>query len=189
MYHIADDERERKSAKNLSEATARLLLEETPQKLTVSLLSKEAGIPRSTFYRLFDEPEDVLKYIADEIFHESMQGYNDLIRRAEKKSLSVPSPREWYENRLQRYAAVGAGFVRYGRSDYLRVAHKKALLEFAPILYPDLEPDSRELQLLAEMRSSIFIACFIAWVETDMELSFEELRRSANRQMKFFGIL
>lgn len=92
MYHIANDQRERKSAAKLSAAAERILLGREPQKLSVSLLSSEAGVSRTTFYRLFDEPDDVLKYMADETFHRILQGYVDLIERAQKHNLSVPNP-------------------------------------------------------------------------------------------------
>ena len=75
VYHIANDQRERKSAAKLSAAAERILLGREPQKLSVSLLSSEAGVSRTTFYRLFDEPDDVLKYMADETFHRILQGY------------------------------------------------------------------------------------------------------------------
>ncbi len=186
LYHIATDQRERKSAAKLSAAAQRILLSGEPQKLSVSLLSAEAGVSRTTFYRLFDEPDDVLQYTADETFRQILQGYVDLIDRAQKHDLSVPNPRAWYEESVRKNAGLIAGIIRSGKSDVLRTAHKKALAEFAPVLFPDLEPGTDEFLFFIEMRAAVFIASMTAWVETGERASMEDIRRYAARQLKFF---
>ena len=187
LYHIANDQRERKSAAKLSAAAERILLSREPQKLSVSLLSAEAGVSRTTFYRLFDEPDDVLKYMADETFRKILQGYVDLIDRAQKHNLSVPNPLSWYEEGVRKNAGIIAGIIHSGKSDILRSAHKKALTEYAPILFPDLDPGTDEVLLFMEMRAAVFIASMTAWVETGERASMEDIRRYAARQLKFFS--
>ena len=187
MYHIANDQRERKSAAKLSAAAERILLSREPQKLSVSLLSAEAGVSRTTFYRLFDEPDDVLKYMADETFRKILQGYVDLIDRAQKHNLSVPNPFSWYEEGVRKNAGIIAGIIHSGKSDILRSAHKKALTEYAPILFPDLDPGTDEFLFFMEMRAAVFIASMTAWVETGERASMEDIRRYAARQLKFFS--
>ena len=187
LYHIANDQRERKSAAKLSDAAQRILLSREPQKLSVSLLSAEAGVSRTTFYRLFDEPDDVLRYTADETFRRILPGYVDLIERAKQHDLSVPNPRSWYEEGVRKNAGVIAGIIRSGKSDILRTAHKKALREFAPVLFPDLDPGTDEFLFFIEMRAAVFIASMTAWVETGERASMEDIRRYAARQLKFFS--
>lgn len=187
LYHIARDQRELKSAAKLSSAAERLLLSREPQKLSVSLLSSEAGVSRTTFYRLFDEPDDVLQYTADETFRRILQGYVDLIDRAQKHDLSVPNPRAWYEESVRKNAGLIAGIIHSGKSDILRTAHKKALREFAPVLFPDLDPGTDEFLFFIEMRAAVFIASMTAWVETGERASMEDIRRYAARQLKFFS--
>lgn len=187
LYHIANDQRERKSAAKLSAAAERILLSREPQKLSVSLLSAEAGVSRTTFYRLFDEPDDVLKYMADETFRKILQGYVDLIDRAQKHNLSVPNPLSWYEEGVRKNAGIVAGIIHSGKSDILRSAHKKALTEYAPILFPDLDPGTDEFLFFIEMRAAVFIASMTAWVETGERASMEDIRRYAARQLKFFS--
>lgn len=187
MYHIANDQRERKSAAKLWAAAETVLLDREPQKLTVSLLSAEAGVSRTTFYRLFDDPDDVLRYAADETFHNILQGYVDLIDRAKLHDLSVPNPREWYEEGVRKNAGIIAAIIRSGKSDVLRSAHKKALIEFAPVRFPDLDPASDDFRFFVEMRAAIFVAGMTAWVETGSRASMEDIRRYAARQLKFFS--
>ena len=187
LYHISNDQRERKSAAKLSAAAERILLSREPQKLSVSLLSAEAGVSRTTFYRLFDEPDDVLKYMADETFRKIIQGYVDLIDRAQKHNLSVPNPLSWYEEGVRKNAGIIAGIIHSGKCDILRSAHKKALTKYAPILFPDLDPGTDEFLFFMEMRAAVFIASMTAWVETGERASMEDIRRYAARQLKFFS--
>lgn len=62
MYHVHPDKRTQRSAGKLSDALTKLL-ESTPlQKVTVSALCREARVARTTFYRSFDNLEDVISW-------------------------------------------------------------------------------------------------------------------------------
>lgn len=63
MFHIKDDPRSRKTAQTLGEAMFQILRAKELSQISVSDLYRETGIARSTFYRLFDTPEDVLYYL------------------------------------------------------------------------------------------------------------------------------
>ncbi len=187
LYHIANDERERKSAEKLSVATKRLLQKEEPQKLTVSLLSEEAGVSRSTFYRLFDEPGDVLQFIADDSCRSLIESYIKVIERAEKHAIGVPNPIVFYEDAVRKNGSLIQGFFRVGQGDLLREGHKKALLELAPVLFPDLDPGSEELTLFVEMRAAVFHAYLTTWANTGFRVPYRELQRYALQQIEFFS--
>lgn len=187
MYHIAKDKREQKSAEKLAAAAERIILDRDPQKLTVSLLSKEADVSRTTFYRLFDDPEDVLAYAADTRFHGILQGYVELIARARQHDLSVPDPFHWYEEGVQKNESVIEAVIRSGRGSLLKEAHKKALREFAPVLFPDLEPGSEEFLFFTEMRASLFLGAMTAWVESGKRMSLDDMRQQAARQLRLFA--
>lgn len=187
MYHISNDERERKSAEKLVESAKRLLMEEVPPKMTVSRLSEEAGVSRSTFYRLFDEPGDVLQLIADDSCRTLIQSYIEVMKRAEKHVISMPNPVVFYEDAVRRNGSLIQGFFQAKQGDLLREGHKKALLEFAPVLFPDLEPESEELVLFVEMRAAVFHAYLTTWVGTGLRASYKELQRYALQQIEFFS--
>ena len=187
MYHIANDKREYRSAEKLVAAAQRILLDTDPQKLTVSLLSREAGVSRTTFYRLFDEPEDVLRFGVDQRFHDVVRGYVDLIDRAVLHGLSVPNPLHWYEEVIRKNEDDLRAVLRSGNGELVREAHKKALREFAPVLFPDLEPDSEEFTFFVELRAGIILSGLTAWVETGGSATFEDFRRYAARQLKLFS--
>ena len=66
MLHIKDDLRSQKTADALAKAMLRCLKEKSLNEISVSDLYRETGIARSTFYRLFDTPEDVLQYLCEQ---------------------------------------------------------------------------------------------------------------------------
>lgn len=185
MYHISHDRREQKSAEALVAAALQILLGEDPQKLTVSLLSREAGCSRTTFYRLFDDPDDVLQYGADRTFLEMVGGYVDLIKRSEKLGLSVPAPTQWYAEAFRKNADAIAAMYRIGKSDVLLRAHKTALRKYAPVLYPDLDPDSDEFVFFVDMRTSVLMGAVAAWVETGQKASVSDIERHAARHLRY----
>ena len=63
MYHIKNDFRSRRTAQTLGKAMFQILRTKTLGEVSVSDLYRETGVARSTFYRLFDTPEDVLYYL------------------------------------------------------------------------------------------------------------------------------
>lgn len=70
MLHIKDDPRSRKTAAVFGKAMLRCLKEKPLSEVSVSDLYRETGIARSTFYRLFDTPEDVLQYLCSQYVEE-----------------------------------------------------------------------------------------------------------------------
>ena len=185
MYHISSDRREQNSADKLAKAAEQLLLRGETQKWTVSLLSKEAGVSRSTFYRLFDEPDDVLQYAADREFDTMVRGYLDLMERAKAHDLSVPPPARWYAEAFRKRSKEIAAMVNAGKSETLTRAHRNALRKYAPVLFPDLEQDSEEYEFFLEMRTSILMGTVRAWVATGQNVSVDAISRYADQQLKY----
>ena len=187
MYHIVNDRRAYRSVEKLVAAAERILLDREPQKLTVSLLCEESGVSRATFYRLFDEPVDVLRYDADTKLHDLVGGYVELIARAKRHDLSVPAPARWYADGVRRNADVIVGLIRAGQGTLLKEAHKKALCEFAPVLFPDLEAESDEFRFFVELRSGLFLSAVTAWEETGRTATMDDILRFMQRQLKMIA--
>ena len=68
MYHIKNDKRCLKSAARIGEALRTLLADKPLSVISVSDIQRVSGTGRSTFYRLFDNIDDVLLYLAEEEF-------------------------------------------------------------------------------------------------------------------------
>ena len=60
MYHIANDPRARKSAELIAHSVLALSKNKSANQLSIAAIQRVSSVSRSTFYRLFDTPVDVL---------------------------------------------------------------------------------------------------------------------------------
>ncbi len=67
MYHINNDPRSLKSAKMLYDGLVQLTKEKPLHSITVTDLVDASNVGRTTFYRHFDEIEDVLHFHCDQV--------------------------------------------------------------------------------------------------------------------------
>lgn len=65
MYHISSCKRTLDSAYKIESALNRLLDRVSFDRISVSQICQEAGVGRSTFYRLFDMPVDIIQWCCD----------------------------------------------------------------------------------------------------------------------------
>ena len=70
MYHISNDKRVQKSAELIWQGMEQCLQEKSFDKLRVSDINRKSYISRATFYRLFDNLQDVLVYECDQIYNQ-----------------------------------------------------------------------------------------------------------------------
>lgn len=75
MYHIKNDKRSKTSAEALYQALITLLKKEDIDKINITQLVNTAAVGRSTFYRNFDMPLDILKWKADLNFKGVLNSY------------------------------------------------------------------------------------------------------------------
>ena len=78
MYHIKNDKRCIKSAARIGEALRELLTEKPLSEITVTDIQKRSGTGRSTFYRLFDNTDDVLLYLVEGEFLDMVNDYREM---------------------------------------------------------------------------------------------------------------
>ena len=105
MYHIKNDRRCRRSADLIGSALKVLLAGKSLNDITVTDLQKVSGVGRSTFYRLFDNIDDVLLYEAEKRF----SGLPDLYREMSWSDFTALLLREIIsgERELMNIAASG----------------------------------------------------------------------------------
>ncbi len=72
----------------LEEALLELMKTKNIEHITVTELTKLAGVSRSSFYRRYDEPADILRSIADRYINQLAEG----IHKREYRE----TPREWF---------------------------------------------------------------------------------------------
>ncbi len=90
MYHIKDTKRSRFNAEELGKGLILCLQTKPLNQVSISDLHRVTGISRSTIYRLFDTPEDVLYYLCAQ-YMEQMADYFNNHTFSNIRELSVAS--------------------------------------------------------------------------------------------------
>ena len=90
MYHIKEDPRSQKTAKTLGMAMFQILRTKDLGEISVSDLYRETGVARSTFYRLFDTPEDVLYYLCAQFVEKASKEFEGRVF-SDIRELSIAS--------------------------------------------------------------------------------------------------
>jgi AcrR family transcriptional regulator len=101
MYHIKDDQRSIHSSEMLYEGLAKLIRETDFASITVTDLVGTANVGRTTFYRNFDEIEDVLRLRCDQVFEglvSYLQEYRKQPTHEGSRELIKPILRYFYLN-------------------------------------------------------------------------------------------
>lgn len=78
MYHIKEDKRQKDTAEKIRCGMRRCLTVKNMSEISVSDISEAAGVSRSTFYRSFDMPIDVLAYSCDKVVDMIIHDYRNV---------------------------------------------------------------------------------------------------------------
>ena len=71
----------RNSYQNIVKQAKKLFLKHGIHRVTVQEISKEAGVSKMTFYRMFKNKEDVAEKVLLEISENNMQSYRDIMKQ------------------------------------------------------------------------------------------------------------
>lgn len=176
MYHIKQDRRSQASAAEIVRGLRECLKSGPLRAVTVSDIHRATGISRATFYRLFDNPEDVLLYQLDQMTESAMQTYEGS-RRLTTAELLEQSIALGLENHTFLKA-----LVENGRLDLLFSYTEKSFrqLDRDNRLFPgDMEPAEREY-VIANL-SMAMVASQITWARNGRKESPQELMRYLRR--------
>lgn len=163
MYHIKDDKRCIKSAARIAEAMRELLAEKPLNDITVTDIQRHSGTGRSTFYRLFDNTDDVLLYLVEEEFSDMVRNYREM---------------EWTgftEYLIRSIMSESRVIINVSSSGKMHVISKALRLD----LTREAEEDRHEFDNLSRYMIAVFIGGCIslvtAWDENGREESVDEL--------------
>ena len=173
MYHIKNDQRAQRSAKTIYTTLASLMQEMPFERIRVRDIVLRGEIGRSTFYRNFDEIEDVLRMRCDHVFDELI-AYIMAHRQAAPYSgvggLLRPMLRYFY-----LHSDIIDLLLRANRIDILqesfRVRSRPIQVQFAQ----QMQASDEYIAYLAEVRLSVMIAIVTHWVKTGKRQAPDEL--------------
>ncbi len=171
MYHIKNDKRCERSAGIIVDALACLLAKKPFPEITVTDIQRTAGIGRSTFYRHFDNIDDVVEYFVDMSFRETVRNYEEL------------PPHEFTLACLSTVIEKGEMMMKIldaGRSAIITRSLRKNLVNMN---YP------RSAEAAAEYSFAVFAASCISiiksWDENGRKESIEELAGYLERYLDY----
>jgi AcrR family transcriptional regulator len=173
MYHIKDDKRCLKSAGRIGDALRELLGEKPLSDITVTDIQKRSGAGRSTFYRLFDNTDDVLLYLAEEEFRGMVRTYREQDWTAFTEHII---------RSIMSESRVILNVTSSGKMHVISKALRKDLTREA-------EADHYEFDNLSRYMIAIFIGGCIslvtAWDENGREESVDELAKMMQKAFDY----
>lgn len=179
MYHISLDPREVHSAKLLCDASQQIIRNEN-EKLNISRICQEAGVSRSTFYRLFDEVDDVLTYASEKILDDSLSKYaHQLFHGSDRSPASV------YAALAKSYSKEIRWMIQNGKIGILLNTHRNGLRNHASVFFPEMDPRSEEFVYFLDMRFGLLLGAFTAWISTGQKATVEDIVSYAEQQVRF----
>lgn len=176
MYHIKQDRRSQASAAEIVRGLLECLKSGPLRSVTVSDIHRATGISRATFYRLFDNPEDVLLYQLDQMTDSAMLAYEGgrRLTTAELLEQSIALG-------LENHAFLKA-LVENGRLDLLFSYTEKSFqkLDRDNRLFPD-NMDLAEREYVIANLAMAMVASQITWARNGRKESPQELMRYLRR--------
>ncbi|KRM62573.1 hypothetical protein FC26_GL002150 [Paucilactobacillus vaccinostercus DSM 20634] len=115
MYHIKDDKRIKQSAELIGKGVLACLKNKSLDDITVSDIHRYSSVSRTTFYRLFDTPLDVLQYLCDQTQQQALDQLHAVKdKNPEKQLLNLTSA--WLTHATLLKAIVQSNHVEMLRS-------------------------------------------------------------------------
>ena len=184
MYHIKSDRRSQASAAEIVRGLQECLKTTPLKAITVSDMHRVTGISRATFYRLFDNPEDVLIYQLDQMTEESADIY---LTRSDLSSAQLLE--KTMELGLQNHDFLKA-LVENGRHDLLFAYTERnfrKLDQHKGIFPEDMTGEERDY-IIAHL-SMTMVANLITWARKGQQETVKDLLRYQKRYLQVMGSL
>lgn len=181
MYRIKQDPRTVRSCQLIYDAVALLVWEKPFSKITVTDVVTKAQVGRTTFYRCFDEIEDVLRMRCDQVFDELIEYimvYRMENRRVELYPVLKPMLRYFYLN-----SQIIDLLLQAGRLDILQETFLQRALPLQRMAAEQLDVSEVHFAYISRMRISVMCAILVRWVETGKEEAPDQLADELMRIM------
>lgn len=183
MYHVINDKRARVSSEMLYVGLMDCLKTKPLSELTITEISDRAGVGRTTFYRNFDNPIDILHMKCDACFDEAT---NDLIHEYERgvrdsEALLACFLRYWMDHIDLMNALIDAN-----RLDIIYSCHRLHFDKLMSTLFPQVNKESDDYVYFVSLRSGLLTGSIMAWGTTGRKKNPEEVAAIIVKYLKDF---
>lgn len=173
MYRIKQDQRTIRSSQLIYQALATLMREKPFTKITVTNVVETAQVGRTTFYRIFDEIEDILRMRCDQVFDELVAyivAYRQEDRSPEPGMLLKPMLRYFY-----LHSDIIDLLLRARRMDILQDAFRERAQGIQAQAAQQMQVADEYVAYGVEIRINLMIAIVAHWVRTGKRQAPDEL--------------
>lgn len=171
MYHIKKDKRSVHSAKVLYQALVQELKLNQLDQISVSTLVKKAMVGRSTFYRNFDEPADILQWKCDSLFQHVMDKFKHKLDQGSSGRFDFI--REVFEYGRQHYEVLEV-LIANSRIDIIENS-TRSITDYLKRNDDTKVVSSPYYQYSINIRLSILVGLMITWIHRGKEESIDDL--------------
>lgn len=158
MYHMKKDKRSEKAAEMLYSALLDLLKEKPFGTISVTELSRHSTVSRSTFYRNFDEPVDILLWKCNGHFSAVIRGY---ITEGSREKLGLL---EYVFRYWQTHSEILECLFRINRIDIIYDSFSRNSAPVAAMLREKFDFSEKEIAYLMSIRIGILIGILKVWL-------------------------
>lgn len=162
MYHIPNDKRAVSSADNLEKALYELLTTRDMNEISVTDLCHTSGVSRATFYRLYDNPTDILRHGLDNTM--------ETIRQEQSELMATGKPIDLKRNMqllLAHYEPIEAA-VKCHRTDLIHSAIETHLSEtraFIIQMCAHVDATERQIHYISHLFVGMMTSMLTAWIK------------------------
>lgn len=167
MYHIANDPRARKSAELIAHSVLALSKNKSANQLSVAAIQRASSVSRSTFYRLFDTPVDVLLWQVDKLFDDFVR---DLSLQGTRKSILFS-----FFQTIMEHAELFAALEKCSRLDALAQNHRRYFKDMGSLIGIPSEQEAAGQEYLIDIMSYLLPVAISTWIHRGQKDTPEEV--------------
>ena len=182
MYHIKNDQRSIRSAEMLYDGLAILIQEMPFTTIKVKDLVEASHVGRTTFYRNFDEIEDILRLRSDKVFEDMIQYLIAYVQKYGNESgvmLLKPVLRYFY-----LHSEIIELLIQANRVDIAMASLHRAVAPYTARALTYLGIDEAYIEYNVTIRIGIVTNILVQWIETGKREPPDELADTLSEMMK-----
>lgn len=165
MYHIPHDLRARKSADAIYKALLELLESRSLNDVSISDITKNCGVSRSTFYRLFDNVSDVVIWKCECIIDDALDTIGSGKINSFEETFEAFA-QSWFANKTLLEA-----LSRSSRMDILYNMHASRIDAIKESFSEKVKIEGIQQEYVCAIITWILPACFQVWLEHPEDLN------------------
>lgn len=175
MYHIKNDRRSQKSAELIYKGLSDLIEKKSYDMITITDIQKASGVGRATFYRSFDNVNDVLYWQCALHYREVMTSYlesrEDKKEREDEYAFLSFFFSYWMDDENSR---ILEQLIKIGHYDIIYRCHYESTFIIKNAVPPKSEMAEKYYVYYMSGLIGAFVGFLITWIENKKKLSVEE---------------